>query len=87
MRRAGRYIGVKSATCPGELPRIGIRGPIEIAQGSAEDPNPALKGRRQRVAVNVRTDALEQEYSYGRINEASYADFWASPKAMTPSVG
>ena len=70
----GRYKGVSLAPVSGcGLPEEGIvNAHLEIRHAAVEDPNPALKGRRQRVAVNARTDALEQEYAYRRISEAAY---------------
>ena len=68
----GRYTDVGRAIEPGELPRQGERRKQHVKHGAVDDPNPALKGKRQRVAVNVKTDALESEYAYGRISEAAY---------------
>jgi hypothetical protein len=45
---------------------------VDIVHGIADDPNPTFRGERQRVAVNRRTDALESEYSYGRLSEGAY---------------
>ena len=64
----------------GHLPRAGKRagGKIDIVRTHEVDPNqdPDAKGqvgkRRQRVAVNRNTDALERETSYGRLSPAAY---------------
>ena len=45
-----------------------------VKHGVVDDPNPSLRGRRQRAAINIKTDALESEYARGRISEAGY---WA----------
>ena len=80
--RVGRYRGDPVGMTFVDLPRQGKRagGKIEIVHGHAEDPNRTLGdvagqvGRRQqKVAINRRADALEFEYSYGRISEAAYA--------------
>jgi len=70
----GRYRQVSLAPVPGDhLPREGQVNPhVEIRHGVVDDPNGTLRGRRQRVAINLRTDALEQEYAYERISEAAY---------------
>ncbi len=70
----GRYKGVSLAPVAWCEPlKEGIvNAHLEIRHAAVDDPNPALKGRRQRVAVNARTDALEQEYAYHRISEAAY---------------
>ncbi len=46
-----------------------------VKHGVVDDPNPTLRGRRQRAAINIKTDALESEYARGRISEAGY---WAA---------
>jgi len=58
-----------------DLPAAGLRlaGKIEVRHGYVADPNPALRGRRQRVALNARHDALEAEYARGRISDGAYA--------------
>jgi hypothetical protein len=70
----GRYSKTNRATIPGELPEETRRGRgsprREIRHAEVPDPNPALKGRRQRVAINIRVDALEHELARGRISEA-----------------
>jgi hypothetical protein len=67
----GRYHAVGAAADPGALPREGKGRPhATIRHGAIEDP--ALRGRRQRVAINIRTDALEQEYARGRLSEQAY---------------
>jgi hypothetical protein len=73
-RKAGRYDDIYRATHPGTLPREGqrARGKIEIVTAAIEDPNPTLKGKRQRVAINRLTDVLEREYSCHRISTAAY---------------
>ena len=64
------------AATPGELPAEGrLRPHVNIAHAIVDDPNPALRGRKQRVAVNRMTDGLEHEYSRGRISDAGY---WAA---------
>ena len=76
MRRAtvGRYRDAASALQPGDLPPEGKaqNGQFQVKHGAIDDPNPALRGKRQKVAINVKTDALENEYAYGRISEAAY---------------
>lgn len=67
----GRYGRIPGGPSP-TLPAIGARGPVQIVHAAVEDPNPLLRGRRQAAAVNAHTDALEMEYAYGRIGEASY---------------
>ena len=47
---------------------------VHIKHGGVADPNPSLAGRRQRVAINITTDALEREHAHGRITSAGY---WA----------
>lgn len=56
------------------LPREGNRasGKIRVKHGAVADPDPAREGKRQRVAVNMHTDALETEYAYKRISEEAY---------------
>ena len=71
-RTQGRYGELRSAADPGNLPLPGRRGKAHIAHGSVPDPNPALQGKRQRVAINVKTDVVETEYQAGRISEAAY---------------
>ena len=70
----GRYRDRASALQPGELPREGLvqNGRGRIKHGAVDDPNPAFRGKRQRVAINACTDVLEHEYSRGRISEAGY---------------
>ncbi len=70
---AGRYRDVTRASMPGELPREGARTAHDlIRHGVVADPNPCLVGRRQRVAINIKTDSLEREYAHGRITPAAY---------------
>lgn len=72
--RRGRYEAVGSASDPGPLPREGGRGDhVAIRHGVVDDPNAPRSGRRQRVAINIRTDPLELEYSRGRLSEAAYS--------------
>ncbi len=78
----GRYSSVQGL--PGsELPREGKRagGKIEIVHGheiapdqAADRPNGSRKAgpRRQRVAINAQTDALEYEFRRGRISPQAY---------------
>ncbi len=64
------------AATPGELPAEGrLRPGVHIAHAIVDDPNPALRGRKQRVAINRMTDGLEHEHSRGRISDAGY---WAA---------
>lgn len=73
--QVGRYRDVARAGMPGDLPREGKRrSHIQIKHGAVADPNPACEGKRQRVAINVNTDAIEREYANGRLSEAGY---WA----------
>ena len=72
---AGRYTDVSRAPVPGDLPKAGkVHERCQIAHGVVDDPNPSLRGRRQKAAINIKTDALEFEYARGRISEAGY---WA----------
>jgi hypothetical protein len=74
-RPVGRYIDVTRATVPGDLPRAGKRAPgVEVVHASAPEPDAflAAQGRRQRVAVNRKTDVLEFEHACGRISVAAY---------------
>lgn len=70
----GRYDDVNRAAVPGDLERQGKRagGKIVVRHGAVDDPNPAFRGKRQRVAINVHSSALEAERAYGRISEAAY---------------
>jgi hypothetical protein len=81
----GRYSSVQGLSGP-ELPREGRRagGKIEIVHGQEIDPFFAdgldlpSRGRtpgprRQRVAINTRTDILEYEHGRGRLTPAAYA--------------
>lgn len=76
---AGRYTRVNDAQAPGpELPRK--RPNMAIRVGAVADPMPVhdangalMAPKRQKVAVNIHTDALETEYSYGRISTAAYS--------------
>lgn len=43
-----------------------------IRHALIENPDALTKGQRQRTAVNIKTDALEQEYAYHRISDAAY---------------
>ena len=85
-RLIGRYSSVGGLSGL-DLPREGKRagGKIEIAHGHEVDPsfggaseaagkNEAriLRQRRQRVAINAQTDALEYEARRGRISAAAY---------------
>lgn len=56
------------------LPREGNRagGKLRVKHAAVADPDPAREGKRQRVAVNMHTDALETEYAYRRISEEAY---------------
>jgi hypothetical protein len=82
----GRYSPAQSVPGP-ELPREGKRagGKIEIVHGHEVDPYfaddvgapPFAKSRgpgqrRQRVAINAQTDALEYEHRRGRISPPAY---------------
>ncbi len=70
---AGRHKDVTRATMPGELPREGARTAHDLVRhGVVADPNPSLLGRRQRAAINIKTDALEREYGQDRITPAAY---------------
>lgn len=81
----GRYSPAQGLSGP-ELPREGRRagGKIEIVHGQEIDPFFAegldlpsrgrMSGpRRQRVAINTRTDTLEYEHGRGRLTPAAYA--------------
>jgi hypothetical protein len=69
----GRYQAVGAAADPGALPREGKARPhVTIRHGAVDDPDPELRGHRRRVAINIRTDALEQEYARGRLSEQAY---------------
>lgn len=70
----GRYDDINRASVPGEIERQGKRagGKIVVRHGAVDDPNPAFKGKRQRVAINVHSSALEAERAYGRITESAY---------------
>ena len=85
-RLIGRYSSVGGLSGL-DLPREGKRagGKIEIAHGHEVDPHFAgeaeaagkneariLRQRRQRVAINAQTDALEYEARRGRISAAAY---------------
>jgi|GEM_PF-1290175 len=77
-RLIGRYSSVGGLSGL-DLPREGRRagGKIEIAHGHEVDPYfageaPAAGKRRQRVAINAQTDALEYEARRGRISAAAY---------------
>ena len=61
----GRYVEVGAATVPGDhlLPLGPGPARSSIIYASVEDPNPSLRGRRQKVAVNKSTDPLEMEYA------------------------
>jgi len=73
---AGRYARVMDAQHPGpDLPTDRDRLNVKIRIGAVLDPMPDPDGkrpRRQRVAINVKTDALENEYSYGRLTDSAY---------------
>lgn len=73
---AGRYDRVNEAQHPGpDLPTDRDHLNLKIRIGAVLDPMPDPDGkrpRRQRVAINIKTDALENEYSYGRITEGAY---------------
>jgi hypothetical protein len=70
----GRYTRVHDAQHPGpELPRA--RAHMRVRVAAVPDPMPLIDSKRptrQKVAINIHTDALETEYSYGRISEAAY---------------
>jgi hypothetical protein len=81
----GRYSSAQGLSGP-ELPRVGRRagGKIEIVHGLEIDPffddglDLPSRGRtpgprRQRVAINARTDILEYEHGRGRLTPAAYA--------------
>ena len=70
----GRYTDISRASGAGcDLPRPGAhRLGVEIRHAAVDDPNPAFSGKRQRAAINIRVDALENEYARGRITEAAY---------------
>jgi hypothetical protein len=73
-RSAGRYEDRGSAIDPGNLPREGKRGKINVIHAKVD--NPTEYGRRhlelQKVAINRETDALENEYAAGRISADGY---------------
>ncbi len=71
-RSGGRYRRPSGFTDPGGLPFPGSSGHQSIEHGYVEDPNPALKGKKQKAAINTRTDALESEYAHGRLSEEAY---------------
>jgi len=80
-RKISRYSPETADVARIDVPHEGKRagGKIEVAHGHEVDPNPTLeplKGqvgkRRQRVAINRNTDALEREHSYGRLSPAAY---------------
>jgi hypothetical protein len=86
---AGRFRDVAKATMPGELPAEGRAGQLVIRHGVVPDPNIALRGKRQRVAINIQTDALENEHARHRISDAAYwaARTWAAVMERSrPSV-
>jgi hypothetical protein len=79
--KSGRYGSPPVGTTYVDLPREGGRaaGKIEIVHACAIDPNATLSAvdgqigkRQQRVAINRNTDALEREYSFGRLSVAAY---------------
>jgi hypothetical protein len=75
VKTTGRYDRVHEATHPGpDLPNIRLPGRIETVVAAVADPNPVEgeKLKRQRVAVNVARDPLEQEYRRHRISTAAY---------------
>ena len=70
-----RYSDFARAATPGELPREGRRNVgVAIVHATVNDPNPTLRGGKQRAAINRMTDSLEYEYSRKRITDAGY---WA----------
>ncbi len=85
----GRYRGVASALHPGDLPREGSArtGKQLVKHGAVGDPNPALRGKRQKVAINIKTDALENEYAYGRISEAGYRAALVYQRVLDKAAG
>lgn len=85
MKTTGRYDRVHEATHPGpDLPNIRLPGRIETVVAAVADPNPSEgeKLKRQRVAVNVARDPLEQEYRRHRISTAAYLAGRAYQQAM-----
>ena len=73
MGTIGRYNDLGRASTPGDLPRqTKATEHSHVRHGVVPDPNPSLRGKRQRAAINVKTDALEREYASGRISEAAY---------------
>ena len=78
--KIGRYGHAPSGTTSVDLPRVGKRagGKIDVVHAHEVDPNSSIeqvKGgagrRRQRVACNRNSDALEREASYGRLSIAA----------------
>jgi hypothetical protein len=71
---SGRYSRIHDAQHPGpDLPRA--RAHMRVRVAAVADPMPLLDSKRssrQKVAVNIKTDALETEYSYGRISDGAY---------------
>jgi hypothetical protein len=70
----GRYSRIHDAQHPGpKLPAA--RAHLRVRIAAVPDPMPLYDGKRphrQKVAVNIKTDALETEYSYGRISDGAY---------------
>ncbi len=71
-RSGGRYRRPSGFTDPGGLSYPGSSGHQSIEHGYVDDPNPALKGKKQKAAINTRTDALETEYARGRLSDEAY---------------
>lgn len=80
-RKISRYSPETADVARIDVPHEGKRagGKIQIIRGHEIDPNQALENvkgqvgkRRQRVAINRNTDALEREHSYGRLSPAAY---------------
>ena len=81
MSTLDRYRLTKLDTDPGNIPPEGtgarrkdVHRQAQIRIGAVPDPNPTepTRGKRQRVAINVKHDILENEYSAGRITPAEY---------------
>ena len=47
-------------------------GGLQIRHGREADPNPSLRGKSQKVAVNIKTDPLEREHANKRISDVGY---------------
>ncbi|MBX9757227.1 MAG: hypothetical protein K2Y29_00510 [Beijerinckiaceae bacterium] len=79
IRNEGRYSRVNDAVHPGPaLPKTGDRPHTKIRVGAVIEPGRMvdeagrLIRRRQRVAINIHSDALEIEHAYGRLSQGAY---------------